>query len=64
MPGLDNIDERRGNYNGGLVHASNLILEFLDKLKIPKVYIMMHSLGGYFGKYFAYAHPERVEALI
>ncbi|KAL4473157.1 hypothetical protein ABPG72_007387 [Tetrahymena utriculariae] len=64
LPGFDNIDERRGQYVGTLQDGVKMINEFLNNLGIQKVVIMMHSLGGFFGKYFACCNPERVDGLI
>ena len=64
MPGFDNSDERRGSYYGTLDDGIKLISDLLNALSVGKVIIMMHSLGGFFSKYFAYKFPERVDGLI
>lgn len=64
MPGFDKLDERRGSYFGSLEDGINLIKDMIDTLNIKKVTFLMHSLGGFFSKYFAFRFPERVDGLI
>lgn len=40
------------------------VLQILDSLKLDKVTLLGHSLGGFFAAGFTLAHPERVEQLI
>lgn len=40
------------------------LFEFLQALKLDKVYLVGHSLGGWIGTSFALKYPEKVQALI
>ena len=40
------------------------ILQILDTLKIQKINLLGHSIGGFFAAGFSIAHPERVDKLI
>lgn len=65
MPGFDGADERRGlNYFGEAEQGIKLMVDFLDRLGIKKVCLLLHSLGGFFGKLFALKFPHRVDCII
>ncbi len=43
---------------------SDVLLALLDELKLPRVVLLGHSMGGQTSMAFAIRHPERVDALV
>lgn len=64
FPGFDGDDERRGTYTGTAEGISQLLINLLKKLQIPKVILCAHSLGSIFSTYFITNYPHFVSGYI
>ena len=62
LPGHGRSGKPRGDYSLG-AYASG-VRDLLTVLRIPKVTVVGHSLGGGIAMQFAYQFPERVERLV
>lgn len=62
LPGFGKSTKNpRGDH--GLEAQTNILLNFLDQLKIEKVHLVGSSMGGAIALWFAKHHPDRVSAV-
>lgn len=55
---------RSSGKGGSIEQYSNLVLEFLDAMKLESFVFVGHSMGGVIALDFCFKHPERVKALV
>lgn len=63
MPG-DAGKSELARFPSGIADYAQTIVQILDSLKIARINLLGHSLGGFLATGFAIAHPERVEKLV
>jgi pimeloyl-ACP methyl ester carboxylesterase len=64
MPGYGYTVPRASSPRYGLQVMADILLEFMDALKIEKASLVGHSWGGGWAIHFTHKHPERVEKLV
>ena len=64
MPGYGYTSPRHKNQCYGLDVMADILLEFMDTLKIEKASLVGHSWGGGWAIHFTHKHPERIEKLV
>ena len=62
LPGHGKTTEEFGSMTASSV--AEIIVQFLERLRIPKVDIIGYSLGGYIGLELAVSHSSRVQSVI
>lgn len=58
------FDRWRERSRVGLTRAAAFVAAWLDTLKLDRVHLLAHSMGGYSACQFAIAYPERLERLV
>lgn len=63
LPGFGKSD-KNPDASYSFKYHSNIIQSFLDKLKIEKVHLVVHDLGGPIGMWWAMQHQEQVASYV
>jgi pimeloyl-ACP methyl ester carboxylesterase len=62
LPGFGRSDKPKRRYT--IPFFSEVLVELLDRLELPRVVLVGHSTGGVIAQAVALDHPERIERLI